>query len=70
MIGRKTLDEIRKELEAVVSKELVDDGMVLESLQRFLANGCGKPHLEKEKPEDRHSPTDSVQHPPSTTGVS
>jgi hypothetical protein len=39
MIGRKTLGEVRAELEAALSKGPTGDGQVAESLRRFLAAG-------------------------------
>ena len=39
MIGRKTLGEVRAELEAAMGKGPTGHGQVAESLQRFLAAG-------------------------------
>ena len=42
MMGRKTLAEVRAELEAALGTAPAGDGQVAESLRRFLAAGTGK----------------------------
>lgn len=43
MTGRKTLAEVRAELEEALGAGPAGDGDVAESLRRFLASGPGKP---------------------------
>ena len=42
MTGRKTLGEVRAELEAALGTAPAGEGQVAESLRRFLAAGTGK----------------------------
>jgi hypothetical protein len=53
MIGRKTLGELRKELEAALGERPAGAGEVVESLRRFLAAGPnrgGTPNLAPHRP--------------------
>jgi hypothetical protein len=53
MIGRKTLGELRKDLESALGERPAGEGEVVESLRRFLAagpNGGGTPNLGRQRP--------------------
>ena len=55
MIGRKTLGEVRRELEAALGKGPAGEGEVAESLRRFLTAGAGQggtpnPALQRTRP--------------------
>ncbi|HEX8200153.1 MAG TPA: hypothetical protein VF590_06670 [Isosphaeraceae bacterium] len=55
MIGRKTLGQVRAELESALSEGPAGEGEVAESLRRFLAAGAGgggtpNPSLQRTRP--------------------
>lgn len=67
MIGQKTLEQIRLELEAAVGHGPIGDGSVAESLRRFLASWPRSGDAPSPNHE-RNPPVAEAPHQPPTPG--